>query len=393
MAIAENQLKVHQMVESSKDDFNNVSDDSRKETAKEEKTETKKKTSLFDKLNKPHVIDMNIGKANGGIFSNILCCKLPSLNLRLPKYKLNFNRKLKFNFSLKFKLSICGKEKKINPFDTAMNVANIIKKNPGLLSGDSKTRLQALLRSDILAKMNILGLGATVPTCILGKTIGSLYGSDTGLGPSLRSRNSLRTLLYQDPCTAMFANQPLVNKWLSNSSAAALISTIISADKNKAYSFVDLALGITGQRESALGSLIGALAYSYDYNTRNKLDVINRVVNSGKLTGRDFIYLKANIPNVLKDLDGEKEEKDVKSADPDFDFNKYLNLFNKLDPSWNSGNNFHATAGNKTFTELSNSKLKNKHGVIDLTGNYTTTLEPEHHIAIINKFNKTICTC
>lgn len=395
MAIAANQLKVHQMVQSSKEDFSKKTETAMKDATAKAKSAADDVSSKASALQKAVSRDEDTNKSKKGIFSNLLCCKLPSLKIRLPKYKLSFNRKLsfKFNMDLSFSLSICGKEKKVNPLDSVMKLANTIKKNPGLLSPNREDRLNALLKSDILAKMNILGLGATIPTCILDKTIGSMYGSDSGLGPSLRSRNALKTLLYQDPCTAMLANQPLVSKWLSNSTAAAFISTLISSDKEKAFSFVDLALGVLGQRESALGSLASALAYSYDYNTRNKLQLVNQVIGTGKLTGKDYIYMKVNSNQVLKDLDGEKEESDPKTRDPEGDFNKYLDIFNKLDPTWNENNNYHSTTGNKTMTELSNSILLNRYNEINLTGNYTTVLKPEDHIAIINKFNRTVCVC
>lgn len=399
MAIAPNQLKTQQLAASAKENLNDKTDAAKKEAASSSPKVASSKTSLkdkfskaLDKINKPHTIDINIFKQNGGFFSNLICCKLPSIKLRLPKYKFSFNRKL--NFDLSFNLSICGKEKKINPFDSVMNMANVIRKNPGLLSPNKKDRLNALLRSDILPKMNILGLGSAIPTCVLGKSVGSILGSDNTLGPTLRSRNTLKTLMYQDPCTAALANQPLLSKWLSNSSAASLLSTLISGDKDKAYSYVDIALGVLGQRESVIGSLLGALAYSYDYNTRNKLDLIDRVFNSGKLTGADFINLQGNASNILKDLDAEKKEKDLNSKDPSKDLDKYLNILNKLDPTWNSNNNFHQTNGNQTLAELSKGKLQNIfRASVELTGVYTTKLEPMHHIAIINQFNPKICKC
>lgn len=410
MAIAANQLKVSKMVEAKQEDFNKASDAAAKQTAaakgvksslEEAANAAAPKDALSKKLSKPDIKTPDLKKQKGGMFSNALCCKLPSLKIRLPKLKFSLSlRKLKFSFknNLSFSLSICGKEKKINPTNAILNTANFIKKNPGILSPDKSTRLNALLKSDLLGKMNLLGLGATLPTCILGKSVGSLYGtSASGLGPSVRSRNGLKELLYQDPCTAMFAKQPLINKWLSDSIAGQFIGTLVSADKEKAFSYVDLALGVMGQRESALGSLASALAYAYDYNTRKKFELVNQVIGTGKLRGPDYIYLKTDSKKLLENLDAEKEKNDNKTKDPIKDFDTIVGVLGTVDPSWNKDPvstknepNYSATACNKTLYELSNKVLTSTNVELSLTGTYTTALKPEHHIAIIHKFN---CSC
>ena len=353
------------------------------------------------KINKALSAKRDISPKNSAMskFGDFVCNNKSSLNNRLKSFKLNFDRKLGLNLDTEFSVNICGKEKKLNAMDAVMKASEIIRKNPGLLSGDKDEMLNALLKSDILAKMNILGLGATVPTCILGKTIGSLYGqSDGTLGPSLRARNELKSLMYKDPCSAMFANQPLINSWLSNSNCVAIISTLMSSDPDKAFSLVDAALGLVGQRDSVIGGFISSLAYAHDYNTRDKIDVLDRIFNTGKLTGSDFINIKTPATNILNRLDKEKEEKESKgdevvTKDPVGDFNKYTNIISKLDPTWNYNNNYSQTKGNQTLTDLSNKVLKDKVEKIYLTGVYKTELKPEHYIAIINKFNKTVCEC
>lgn len=412
MAIAANQLKVSKIVEAKQEDFNKASDAAAKteaanknlkSSAEEAANAANPKDKLSKKLSKPDIKTPDMKKQKGSMFSNMLCCKLPSLKIRMPKLKFSLSmRKLKFGFknNLSFSLSICGKEKKINPTNAILNAANFIKKNPGILSPDKSTRLNALLKSDLLGKMNILGLGATIPTCILGKTVGSLYGTDAGgLGPSVRSRNGLKTLLYQDPCTAMFAKQPLINKWLSDSVAGQFIGTLLSADKEKAFSFVDLALGVLGQRESALGSLASALAYAYDYNTRKKFELVNQVIGTGKIRGPDYLYLKSDSNKLLQNLDAEKEKNDSKTKDAVSDFNTIIGVLGAVDPTWNKDPlatknepNYSGTACNKTLYELSTKVLTGTNHELTLTGNYTTTLNPEHHIAIIHKF-KCGCMC
>lgn len=392
--ITPNMLKVEQISAAPKKSmFERMSEAIQKAAAKVNKV-IDKVNSAKSKLNKLVKRATNIKIGSSGIFSDILCCKLPSPKIRLGNFKgLNLSfRKLDLNFDTDFSLSICGKQFKANPFDAVMKVANVIKKNPGLLSPDRETRLNALLRSDLLAKANILGLGKTIPTCIFNKTIGSLYGSDYGLGPSLRSRNSLKTLLYQDPCTASLANVPLVNKWLSNSAAAALISTVISADKEKAYSFVTAALDIVGQRDSALGSLISSLAYAYDYNTRDKVKFASRVFANNKLYPKDFVSLKSDARLLFKQLDREKENNDPKVTDPNTSYKEIMSVLSVMDNTWNLDPdkltpNYHKAAGNQTLKELSNAKLRTNLADLNLTGNYVTKLNSEHHIAIVNTFN------
>lgn len=336
--------------------------------------------------------DISPKKSLMASFNDFICNKVPSMLNRLKNFKLKFDRKLNLNLDKTFTMTVCGKEKKLNLMDAVMKASEIIRKNPGLLSGDKDAMLNALLKSDILAKMNILGLGATIPTCILRKTVGSLYGqSDTGLGPSLRSRNALKELMYSDPCSAMFANNPLISSWLSNNAAAQIISTLMSNNPDKAFSLVDSALGIFGQRDSVLGGLMSSLAYAYDYNTRNKVDVLDRIWP--KLTGQDIVQLRTDSSTILKKLDEEKEKNNIVSKKPSEDFNKYTNVISKLDPTWNYNNNYSGTKGNNTLSELSNQVLKDTVDPIDLSGVYKTVLKPQHYIAIINKFNKTLCEC
>lgn len=385
MAISANQLQVHTMVESSKEDYSTATETTSKDNFSDSSMSTLSSDSLTSKFTKPNIKDINALNQKQGIFSKILCCKMPSLSLRMPSLKLGFLRDL--NFDPSFNVNICGKEKKVNPFDSIMSAAKFIQQNPGILSGSVEDRLNSLLKTDILDKMGILGLGGIVPTCILGKSISTLYGSDTGNGPSLRSRNALKTLLYQDPCTAMLANIPLVSDWLSNSNTAALISTLLSADKDKAFSFIDACLGILGQRESVLGNILLAWGAVKDYNTRAELDLLNRVINTGKLTGKDYILIQRPVKDIVDALDKEKEEKNPVTKDPVGDFNNYINIFDKLNPSWNLWD----VKCNKTMTELANAKLQSTYTKdMSLTGEYTTTLTRDNTIAAMNAF---CCTC
>lgn len=393
--ISDNNLNIKNLATVDKTDFNTKSEAIDKALTKAEKAQQKalaKQEKQATKIaSKQAKKSSQSNQQRKGFFNNKFLCGDKSLNLRLPSLKVDFDRLLNWDLSV----NICGKQKKIQPYAAVMGASNIIRNNPGLLSGDKDAALDALLKSNLLEKMVPLGLGRTIGPCLLRRSSGSLYGSDAGLGPTLKSKNALREQLYGDQCGAAIANVPFVSNWLDNSTSAMLLSTIIGTANGQAgaYDWVMAGLSITGNRGSALGSLLGSLAYAYDYNVRDKMRVTHQVFNSGKVTSGDYMYFQTSSDLILDKLDEELEKNNPNTNTPAQDFDIIIDVINKADATWNQDDNYYKTNGNKSLTDLANSKLLNKKAKkVELTGNYTTVLEPEHHISIINKFNGTTST-
>ena len=393
--ISDNNLNIKNIATVDKTDFNTKSEAMDKAISKAEKAQQKaiaKQEKQASKIaSKQAKKSTQSNQQRKGFLNNKFLCGDVSLNLRLPTIKLDFDRLLNWDLNV----NVCGNQKKLKPYAAVMGVSNIIRNNPGLLSGDKDTALNALLQSNLLEKMVPLGLGKTIAPCLLKRSSGSLYGSDAGLGPTMKSKNALREQLYGDQCGAAIANVPFVSNWLDNSTSAMLLSTIIGTANGQAgaYDWVMTSLNVVGDRGSALGSLLGSLAYAYDYNVRDKLSVTYQVFNSGKVTATDYMYFQTSSDLILEKLDDELEKNNPTSSNPTRDFDVIIDVINKADSTWNQDDNYYKTNGNKSLTDLANSKLLNKKAKrVELTGDYTTTLEPQHHIAIINKFNGTTST-
>ena len=391
--ISDNSLNILSIANVNNANYNTTSEAVDKELKNEEKqsssTASKDTNKAKNKTKEKKVKKASkTGQQKKGFFNNKLFCGDKSLNLRIPQLKLNFDRILNWGISA----NVCGKQKKFQPYAAVMSTANIIQNNPGLLSGDKESALNALLKSNLLEKMIPLGLGRAVAPCLLNRTSGSLYGSDNGMGPTLKSKNALREALYQDSCGAAIANVPLVSQFIDNNVYANLVSVMIGSANGQAgvYDWMNAALGIAGERQGAIGSLLGSLAYAYDYNVRDRIKVSYQLFNEGKITGADYMYFNTNSDLILSKLDEEKEKNNPNTTTPSQDFDMVIDVITKADSSWNEDDNYYKTKGNQTLNELANAKLINqKQKRVELTANYTTTVTAAHSISIINKFNNT----
>lgn len=396
MAIAQDPLKISQSIDTSQSDFNSMSEDTIKNNAAA--AANIGANSVFNggngltnaKLTIPTVAPINTSYTNSSIFTDILCCKLPSVLQRMDLYLGSLGNWRNLNFDFNYMLNICDNKKKNTPLDVVLGASSFIASNPGIFSPNSDERISALLRSDFVRKLDILGLGNTIPMCILYATKNNVYGSSGYVGPSLSARNKLRDLLAQNSCTALLSNQPLVSSWLSNSVAANMISVLLAGNEAKAYDYIDLSLGIAGQRQSALSGLAWSFNNAYNYNTRQKFTLLNTYVSSGRLQSSDYVYLRADSTKVLETLDNDTKENpnSSNSNNPSKDLDNILSGLDVLDPTWNKdedgGDNYTKAANNKTISDLTDNTLKSKYSKsLNLTGDYTTVLTPELQIAVI----------
>ena len=412
MAITKDPLSVATMIETKAESsgFSSMKDNLRKQAADLKNNISNSldsiKSSVLDKIN---LVQTGLDRLGSSTFSDILCCKTPSASLRVDLYNNALDRGLGKGLNV----DMCELSKIKNPIDTILALTNVINNYPGLLQGSMEDRLNYLIRSDLLAKMNILGLGNVIPTCIFGNTINNLAGTSGPIGANVHDKNELRALMQQNPCAATLANQPLISGWLSNSVTANLINVLIDSKTNgfNFYRFLDATLLSTGQRSSVLGGLIASIAYANDYNTSVKMQGIHYVITNGNLTPDEYNILKYSTADLLKKLDKERENnssqidgtsaggiipKPGESSNSNGSSNPTINKPTKqeeftilketldvLDPTWKIWD----VTGTKTACELSNGTLRSREvRNITLTDTVTTKLETEHKIAITCAF-------
>lgn len=312
MAITVDPLSVGSMVDvkSGFGGFNNLMDSINSAQNAVQGAIESAKSSVLDKINS---VDISLNNLLGSTFTDVVCCKMPGKILMTDVYTKSLDRGFNlgdFSSSGNSGFSMCELAKLKNPFDAAIRLGQMFRSYPGLLQGSMEDRLKYLIKSDLLAKMDILGLGSLLPTCIFGNTINTLAGTSGAIGVNMHDKNELRELMMQNPCANMLANTPLISGWLSKSVSANLINTLIDSKKNgfSLYRSLDSLLLITGQRSSALGGLIASIAYAKDKNVSVKMNALHHVIDNGNLTMSEYNMLKYNSKDLLSKLDEEKSQ-------------------------------------------------------------------------------------
>lgn len=309
-----------------------------------------------------------------GIFENVICCEYPSLSVRLPSYKTSLNR----NLNMSWNISICGKSKTINPIDTILSAIGFVQSNPGILSGDKDAILRAVLTSDLVRKMNILGLGTVIPDCILDKTGASLssYYSTRGTGASLSTRRRLANLINKDKCARLVASQVGLFGALESYNNSHLINMILEGDPTKGSTYFYALLGMDQYRINNLMGYSQSFTYTYSYQqTYTKLAVFSQAKSAGLITDKDKAYMSGKASDVLDAL-SQDETKDKK-------LDVVLDTLDMIDPTWNKddlGNtNLSVTKDNETMYELAKQKLQSSNDAtisIDITYEDIITSDP-----------------
>lgn len=389
MAISSNRLNTRELTKLEKADYSTTVDPTSVQSLSELQSIG---TDMLDTVNgykdsilsNPLIKDHNLGLEGLGVFENVMCCKYPSLNVRLPSY----NKTLNMNLDMSFNVEICGKSKSINPIDTAMQVVSFVNTYPGILSGDREYLLRTLLSTDLVRKMNILGLGSVLPDCVLDK-VGGFVSGNYGPGPfgtTLSGKSQINQLLAKDKCARMIASKIGLWDMLSVGTNSHLLNVLLDGDLARGSTYFNNVLAVPEQRPSALQGF--SQSFSYDYSTAQsykKIEILYVAKQEKLIEDKDTVYLNTDGKVIL---DAIKEDETEKK-----DLDKIHTVLDMMDPTWHKDtedgkDNYYLTKDNEVLNTLANDKLLNTTtDDIDLDGIYTTTLNIEHHIAIINAFN------
>lgn len=367
-----------------------------------------------------------------GFFENILCGKLPSLDIRLPRLDLDFGFWKSLDAS--WDITICGKSEVFNPLDTALSMVNKLKNYNNPIDGLKYDLLNKLINTQVGDILNTMGLSGT-PSCLLNDIMldSKWFGENT----SLNDRISISRYLTGTDCLSQALRGISDNNVISNAIYSKLIGNATGAERwfldkvfdyvsDKGNDYVSKALsntfltqtGSTSNKFSILIDRYGTndgfsniistntpkYEYAYDWENSNNVETIKKLgltvtptevieIPSNSLGQRDSISvnellnLRTDGETVLKNI----VEDDKFTKDPINTGHNVISGLNLLDPTWmydNEGNkSLYKTKDNEAMTSLSNHYLNNiTDNEINLTGNVVTRLNVMHEIAIVNSF-------
>lgn len=382
MAIANDVLKVGELIETEE---GNVNEDNETE-AKQESLADKVKNGInklkgaYDNLmnqlpRPPSKVNIDMSKVNLGIFKDFVCCTMPSRKTRMKNYKRNFDRNL---FSINY-IDICGKERVLNPFDVALKTAAYAKGISDAFNGNSATLL-GLLQNDLKNRMKILNLSKDIYRCVAGKSLKSVYGKYGYSSIPLRSKNQLLNLLTKDPCVRTLMNFDTLSHWVYKANGSALINILIAGDPSKAMGMLILDMASPSTRAIALQALSGSMMVPG--NTSKKMSLLKVMMDKGVLKPRDYIDININTTVVINNLSKETPESYKESS---LKFSDVINIIKRLDPKVRldiENGNYSAFKDCKHLIEKTE-----KSKPVNIEGKYKTELTPSQIVSITSAFN------
>ena len=367
-------------------------------------------TSLLGKGKK---INLSFNTSSLGFFENILCGKLPSLNLRLnlPKIKLDFSTDLKFGIDV----TICGKSKSVNPVDAAMSVVNAIRDPQGFLSDVQETAIEKLLQSNAAKFIDKLGFGS-VTDCIIDSVkanLNSAYGED---GITLKEKLNMYDATGTTDCTGDIL-QDLKNSTVFQSKiAGAIFGKLASLGDHTVLGGVISKLIVTDEDIvlNGIGDMFKWTTYNANPDKDNYLSTqlkaihgtfgsktstykiislqegyVAQGLNSTTYTQSQAIYMQTKSEYILSGLANEKTSAD--NTNDTTAFESLVGSLNILDKSWtldSEGNiNLYRTQDNSNVNDMASGYLTSRNKDFTFDGNVTTSLDMGDLIAINNGFD------
>lgn len=388
MAIADDVLKVEELIVTEEGDVNKESDTESKEASLADKIAAgvgKAKQGLNNLLNQlpkaPVKTNIDLSKTSLGIFSDFICCTMPNRKKRHNTYINAFDRRL---FGISYK-DICGRERVLNPFDVALKTAVYVKAIKDMFDGNSNTLLN-VLKMDLSNKMRALGLSRDIMECVLGDSLRSIYGRYGYYGSSLRDRNTLRGLMSEDPCVRALMSSGLlggqlgiVNTWVARANGSAMISMLIKGQPDKALQLMVLSMASPDTRALALMALSTSMKTPGD--TSKKIGLLGKLFQLGVLQPKDYLNINIDAKVVINNLS--KEEK------TDIEFSVVIDTLKRVDSQ------FREDMENNNYSSLSSCKhLLPKEDMvkeINISGKCKTKLTPTQIITLTSKRTKCIC--
>lgn len=350
-----------------------------------------------------------------GFFENILCGKLPSLNLRLslPKIKLDFNT----NIKLTWNVEICGKSKQVNPLDAAFTVVNAIQNPKGFIDDTKETIINKLLDKGGQQLLNKLGM-SKLGDCIRDSVKSNLYDAYSEDGMTLKDKLAMFDSTTTPDCTGDLLQDVLLQANVNNKIAGAIFGKISSLGDHTLVQQV-LSRIIVSDESLVINGLSDMLKWpTYNSNPKtsnylsNQLKAIHGVfgskqafytiismqdgyraqgLNAVTYSQAEMIHMQSKGSYILDRL----AQESTPTGTDDSTFESVVTTLNILDPNWTIDTDgkvaMYRAQDNENVKKLAESYLESKmdkYKNYDFTTNKVTTqLDMADHIVINNKFD------
>lgn len=343
-----------------------------------------------------------------GFFENILCGNFPSMNLRLPNFKLDGFKKLDFAFNM----TVCGKSKSMNPIDAALSVVKGIQSPKSLFNSLIGDGIDGLVNNAVGKLMNSLNI-SPVPNCVLNNSRWGIKGYGDTLGGSLYGKNSIFGLAGLDGCAGEFLRTGKGSNELERLALGTVLDRVSGGGSDIGFDTLfrlmsrdpyTTAWGLSSMfnKEDNPNVYTQMDMFNSAYSSNNA-DDFNMLLNSTKgvddrtlslkegVSGQELLGLQTDSKVILNNMKQNKTE----WTDPDQKMQEIFTSLNILDPTWKSdeeGNlSMHKFKGNETMKDLSQDFITNdtsyKNPTTLLTGKYVTDLDLAEQIVVINHFD------
>lgn len=359
-----------------------------------------KATSFLDKFI-PKNLSLNTNQL--GFFENILCGKLPSLDLRLPKFKMDMFKDINFSFDV----TICGKSKQVNPIDAALSIVDKLRNSGNLFAG--RAGLNQLIESALRNKLSDLGIMG-LPDCILDSSRWGSRSYGDPLGGSLYNKMLVNDMLGVNGCAGDILRSLGLNEGINKVVMSNIFSKLSGADATMAYNALlklmgSDPLGASYGMSSVLGSannpyVWNQMGMAYNgYSNQNDVDFL-KILNfdqssllgvNPNISNNELVNLRTDSSNMFSNL----SNSNINYNDPASGLKQVIMTANLVDPNWNKDNegniSLYKTRNNSTLANLSNSYLQSNIGSKykdPLTGVYTTNLDAIQQISVVNSFKE-----
>lgn len=347
-------------------------------------------------------IELPFSSETSGLLDNLLCLKIPDIDFRLPKFKLDIFKDWDFDFNMK----VCGESKKINPVDAALSVVEKFKNPQSFVNDLKKDVIDKLVNDNVNKILGNFGANNLVDS-LLGDSLSGIVDSNGILGNSLSDKSLLKKLLDMKGWGGEFIRNQANAYGLNNITMKTVIEKITATKdsivSNQIMSEIRNIDPISTSRAistmmasseniSEIYTKMDAIQSSYYFGMSNidKNNMLDNILNNTSHVVQDSVSimekvnLQTNSTNMFKSIANEV----IYAKDKVETFNNAILTADLIDNNWNkddNGNlNLYKLKDNKNIVTLAEEYIKNKYVETTdaLTGVLTTSINiPEMILA------------
>jgi hypothetical protein len=370
-------------------------------------------SKVSDVLDPIQKIELPFSSESSGILDNLLCLKIPDVDFRLPKFKLDIFKDWDFDLNMK----ICGESKRINPVDAALSVVDKFKNPESFVNNLKKDIIDKLVNDNVDKILGNFGANDLID-CLMGDSLSGVIDSNNTLGNSLSDKMSLKNILNMKGCAGDYIRNQANVYGLNNITTKTVIEKItatkdpiisnqimseIRSSDPVSTSRAASTMMVSSENISAVYTKTDTLQSSYysGVSIEHKNNKLENILNntshdvSDNVTVLEKINLQTNSANMFKSIANEE----IYTEDKVETFNNIILTADLIDKNWNKdeyGNvNLYKLKNNKNMNTLTEEYIKNipvKNTNL-LTGIYTTSINVPEMILVNNlEFKEEVLT-